>query len=361
MPMVERTRRVAAPAALASFVAIGAVQGGPSVVRLAGAAAVVVVLAVVARRELSGWRLVGGLAVVAAVLFALCHQQASNLGWFGACVIAGWAAYTAPGLPAVVAGVGLVAGFVVEWSMMTGDGGWGAWISGTLLATVSCGFARRQHMLVEQLSEAQAGLVERTRAEERNRIAAEMHDVIGHAMTVSLLHVSSARLALDEDPDEARAALAEAERLARQSLDEVRGVVGLMRGAGRPVGVPLPRGTDVIDLVDSFRRAGTRVDLDVSGGLDALGATHGLAVYRVVQESLTNAARHGDGTPVSVRVDVGGDRTTVTIDSGGSSGSGAAAGGAGLIVMSERVQALGGKLLAGPRPGGWRVEAVLPL
>ena len=82
-----------------------------------------------------------------------------------------------------------------------------------------------------QLREAQAGLAERARAEERNRIAGEMHDVIGHAMTVSLLHVSSARLALDEDPDEARRpSLAEAERLARQSLDEVRGVVGLMRG-----------------------------------------------------------------------------------------------------------------------------------
>jgi len=148
--------------------------------------------------------------------------------------------------------------------------------------------------------------------------------------------------------------------LARQSLDEVRGVVGLMRGAGPRAVVPLPRGTDVADLVDSFRRAGTHVELDVRGGLDALGATHGLAVYRVVQESLTNAARHGDGTPVSVRVDIGGDRTTVTVDSGRSSASVAAAGGAGLIVMSERVQALGGELLAGPRPGGWRVEAVLP-
>jgi signal transduction histidine kinase len=255
----------------------------------------------------------------------------------------------------------LVTGFGVEWSMMTGDGGWGAWMSGTAVATVGCTFAQRQRTLVEQLREAQAGLVERTRAEERNRIAAEMHDVIGHAMTVSLLHVSSARLALDDDPDEARAALAEAERLARQSLDEVRGVVGLMRGAGPQAVVPLPRGSDVTDLVDSFRRAGARVDLDVSGGLHTINATHGLAVYRVVQESLTNATRHGDGTPVSVRVNVGGDRTTVTIDSGRSSTSVAANGGTGLIVMNERVQALGGNLVAGPRPGGWRVEAVLPL
>ncbi len=207
-------------------------------------------------------------------------------------------------------------------------------ISGTALTTVSCTFARRLRTLVAQLREAHAGLAERARAEERNRIAAEMHDVIGHAMTVSLLHVSSARLALDEDPAEAGAALAEAERLARQSLDEVRGVVGLMRGAGPRAVVPLPRGTDVTDLVDSFRRAGTRVELDVRGGLDTLGATHGLAVYRVVQESLTNAARHGDGTPVSIRIDIDGDRTIVTVDSGCSAASAAATGGAGLVVMS---------------------------
>lgn len=358
--MFERTVRVAAPAALALFVVIGVAHGRPSVMRVATAAAIIVVLVVIAWHDLAGWRLVGSCAVVAAGLFAICHQSPSSLGWFGACVIAGWAAFKAPGPPAVVTGAVLVTGFVVEWSMMTEDGGWGAWISGTALATVGCTFARRQRTLVEQLSAAQAGLVERTRAEERNRIAAEMHDVIGHAMTVSLLHVSSARLALDEDLDEARAALAEAERLARQSLDEVRGVVGLMRGAGPRAVVPLPRGTDVTELVDSFRRAGTRVELNVHGGLDALSATHGLAVYRVVQESLTNAARHGDGTPVSVRVDTGGDRTTVTIDSGRSSAAVAAAGGAGLIVMSERVQALGGNLVAGPRPGGWRVAAVLP-
>jgi len=358
--MFERATRVAAPVALALFVVIGAVPDRSTVVRVAVAPAIIVVLAVIAWRDLTGWRLVGGLAVVAAGLFAICHQNTSNLGWFGICVIAGWVAFEAPVAPAVVTGAVLVTGFVIEWSMLTDDAGWGAWISGTAFTTMSCTFARRQRMLVEQLREAQAGLAERARAEERNRIAAEMHDVIGHAMTVSLLHVSSARLALDEDPDEARAALAEAERLARQSLDEVRGVVGLMRGAGPRAVVPLPRGTDVADLVDSFRRAGTHVELDVRGGLDALGATHGLAVYRVVQESLTNAARHGDGTPVSVRVDIGGDRTTVTVDSGRSSASVAAAGGAGLIVMSERVQALGGELLAGPRPGGWRVEAVLP-
>ena len=93
---------------------------------------------------------------------------------------------------------------------------------------------RRQRDLLVQLREAQAGLAQRAQAEERNRIAREMHDVIAHSLTVSLLHVSSARLALADDPDEAARALAEAERLGRESLDEVRHAVGLMRGPTDP-------------------------------------------------------------------------------------------------------------------------------
>jgi signal transduction histidine kinase len=224
---------------------------------------------------------------------------------------------------------------------------------------MACAFARRQRALLEQLREAQAGLADRTRAEERNRIAGEMHDVIGHALTVSVLHVSSARLALDDDPDAARASLAEAERLARESLDEVRAAVGLMRTADPNDVVPMPSGPDVTELVESFRRADTRVELDVRGDLEALGATQGLAVYRIVQESLTNATRHGDASPVTVRVDIGGHGTTVTVVSGGSPQPGASEG-SGLVGMRERAETLGGRLLAGPCPGGWRVEAVLP-
>ncbi len=88
---------------------------------------------------------------------------------------------------------------------------------------------RHQVDLVDQLRAAQAGLAERSRAEERNRIAREVHDVIAHSLTVSLLHLSSARLAVEYEPAEAAQALAEAERLCRQSLAEVRNTVGLLR------------------------------------------------------------------------------------------------------------------------------------
>src|SRR5262245_31462209 len=132
--MFERATRAAASTALALFVVIGTVQGRTTAVSVAIASALVLVLVAITWCNPSGWHLVGSLAAVAAGLFAICHQNPANSGWFGVCVIAGWAAFAAPVVPAVVTGAALVAGFVVEWSMMTDDGGWGAWISGTAFA-----------------------------------------------------------------------------------------------------------------------------------------------------------------------------------------------------------------------------------
>lgn len=352
---------MAAPAALALFAVVGAVQGQRSAVVGVVVALVVIGIGVaLAWRGPDGWRLIGGLGIAAAGLVVVCHDQPSNLGWFGMCVVVGWAALEAALLPTVVLSVTLVGVFAAEWFAMTAEPGWGAWTAGIVFTATACAFARRQGELLEQLREAQAGLADRARAEERNRIAGEMHDVIGHALTVSLLHVSSARLALDDEPDEARASLAEAERLAAQSLEEVRAAVGMMRAADpRDDVVPMPSGADVVELVESFRRARSEVELEVWGDLQRLSATRGLAVYRIVQESLTNAARHGDGSPVTVRVDVRDDGTSVTVTSGGVVRPDAVEG-SGLIGMRERAEALGGRLLAGPRPGGWQVEAVLP-
>ena len=239
--MIERAARVAAPAALALFVVIGAAQSERSA-PIAATIALVAILAgiVISWRGLTGWPLVAALAAPAAGLVTLCHGNPSSLGWFGMCVIAGWAAFGAGLVPGLVAGAALVAVFVAEWLALGDEPGWGAWIAGTIFTTTACTFGRRQRELVEELREAQAELADRARADERNRIAGEMHDVIGHALTVSLLHVSSARLALDDDPETARASLAEAERLARTSLDEVRAAVGVMR-SGHPGNVaPMP-------------------------------------------------------------------------------------------------------------------------
>jgi signal transduction histidine kinase len=189
-----------------------------------------------------------------------------------------------------------------------------------------------------------------------------MHDVIGHALTVSLLHVSSARLAVEEDPAEAIASLAEAERLAQRSLAEVRAAVGLMRepadGATPP---PMPGFGDVEELVESFRHAGTPVSYVVTGDPSRLTATTGLATYRILQEALTNVARHAPGCAARVEVIVDGPTARITVANASTDGvSVVGADGAGLIGMRERAEALGGRLDAGPGGDGWRVEAVLP-
>jgi signal transduction histidine kinase len=219
---------------------------------------------------------------------------------------------------------------------------------------------RREQALVAQLRAAQAGLADRARAEERNRIARELHDVIAHSLTVSLLHLASARMAVRFDPADAERALAEAERLGRASLDEVRATVGLLKadgGADEGPAAPLPGMTGIPDLVERFRAAGAPVTLTVDGDADAVPATTGLAVYRIVQEALTNAAKHAGGAPVTVTVAVGAD-VGVRVDSAGRPRHGH---GLGMDSMRERAESLGGTLTAGPGGRGWLVSAALPL
>ncbi|MDQ4052240.1 MAG: histidine kinase, partial [Actinomycetota bacterium] len=359
--MSESLRAVADVLPLALFVVAGLAMTRHSIsVVLPVALAVIGLGVVLAWRRLSGWPLAAGLVIATAGIVAMAHGQSSNLGWFSVCVLAGWGALVCVPRVAVTLGGIQIATFVGEWFAQTEEPGWGAWIAGTTFTMVACILARRQRLLVVQLAQAQAGLADRARAEERNRIAGEMHDVIGHALTVSLLHVSSARLSLeDDDPAEAKASLAEAERLAQQSLAEVRAAVGLMRDHDPSTLAPMPEAGDVVELVESFRRAGATVELVVDGDLAALGATRGLAVYRIVQEALTNAVRHAPGSRVSVRIETGRGATTVTVASTGTPDPDAREG-SGLLGMRERAEALGGRLRAGAWQGGWRIEAVLP-
>ena len=185
------------------------------------------------------------------------------------------------------------------------DPGWGAWLAGTTLTVAFSLLIRHDRDLLRRLRLAQAGLAEQARAQERNRIARELHDVIGHTLTVSLLHVQSARLAVEHDPADAGHALAEAERLGRECLAEVRTAVGMLReddAADRIA--PLPGAGGLPALVEQFRSAGADVTLTVEGDIAGLPATTGLAVYRIAQEALTNAAKHAPGAPTEVRLRV---------------------------------------------------------
>jgi signal transduction histidine kinase len=286
--------------------------------------------------------------------------QPSNVGWFAICLLAGWCSLVAARLPALLFWAAALAVFGAEQLWAVGDAGWLSWAIGTTCTALAVLLLRRQRLLVAELRAAQAGLADRARAEERTRIARELHDVIAHSLTVTLLHIAGARMAVRFDPADADRALAEAERLGRASLDEVRATVGLLKDAGdRPdaVAAPLPGLAAVPDLVERFRTAGVPVDLEQAGDAAGVPATTGLAAYRIVQEALTNAAKHAPGAPVAVRLDLG-EEVQVLVDSAGRPGTGH---GLGLDGMRERAASLGGTLTAGPGGRGWRVEARLPL
>ncbi|WP_137293380.1 sensor histidine kinase [Nocardioides dongxiaopingii] len=355
--MVERTARWSGPAAVAVLLAAGVLLSDrPVGLAVAVAVAAVATCLVVARLRLTEWAAVAALLPVVGLVYLLAAGSSANLGWFSVCVVVGWVALTSGPAPTAALTVVTLAGFVAQ-GLLEPEPGWGTWCAGVLFTALACQMASRQRVLLAELRAAQAGLAERAAAEERNRIAHELHDVIGHALTVSLLHVTSARLALDEDPAEAAVSLAEAERLARRSLAEVRSVVGSMQDAG-PAG-PLPGVGQLDELVASFVRAGADVDWSVTGDPTPLTATEGLTLYRILQEALTNVVRHAPGAPVTARLEVGAGRSRVVVDSRAPAGV-TTADGTGLDGMRQRAAALGGELTAGPHEGGWRVEAVLP-
>jgi len=254
-----------------------------------------------------------------------------------------------------VASMGLIAGMDV----------WGKynqsypWYIGLALGWGGGMIVRQQMRLLTELRAAQAGLAARAATDERRRIAREVHDVIAHSLTVMMLHVTGARRALARDPKDASAALEEAERLGRQSLQDVRRVVGILGVEGQEP-TPLPGAGDVTALIDRFRGAGATISADISGELNSLEPTAGLALYRIVQESLTNAAKHAPGTSIDIAIVVTGSSTQVRVRNALSDAPKTRSNGLGLWGMRERAALLGGSLHAEAVDGRWTVEAVVP-
>ena len=355
--------RWAAIVVFAAVTAAGAVWLNPNApVAVAGA-----IVAVGAAIPLVlGWRPVLIYAAVATAGIAMLgHGMSSNIGWFGVCLLTGWCVLAGSRREALAYWAGTMLLFAAEWLWVQPDPGWGAWLAGVTLTAAFSVLIRHDRDLLRQLRQAQAGLAERARAQERNRIARELHDVIGHTLTVSLLHVQSARLAVEHDPADAARALAEAERLGRECLAEVRTTVGMLReddAADRTA--PLPGAGGLPALVEQFRSAGADVTLTVEGDTARLPATTGLAVYRIAQEALTNAAKHAPGVPTEVRLRVSPGEVTLTADTRAVPGQGPASGtgtGLGVLSMRERAESVGGSCEAGPGGRGWLVRATLPL
>jgi signal transduction histidine kinase len=359
-PLVREIRWPAV-VVLAGFLIAGAFMRHPRDLALS---VVGCAIAIVAAGLLHGYgsRVALALAAVAGVAVALdAGSRGSSVAWFGLCVLAFCVMIVAgPKLGAVflLAAEALLIAHLLAPHV---NFGWLPWIAGVAVSAAAAALLARERQLLTQLRVAQAGLAERSRAEERNRIARDLHDVIAHSLTVSLLHISSARLALADDPSDAARALAEAERLGRQSLDEVRSIVGLMRSADgeEPASLAPVQGLEALDgLVERFRNAGADVSFERSGDASSLPATVSTTLYRIAQEAFTNAAKHAPGSALSVRVAAGRGQVELTVDSEGPPGSGR---GMGLDTMRERAEAIGGTCVAGPAGSGWRVHATVPV
>ena len=235
---------------------------------------------------------------------------------------------------------------------------------GSVVWLLAIGFAWAGTALLQSRLRFIGEIGERAVAEERQRIARELHDVIAHTLAVTMLQLTGARLALERDPADAARALAEAERLGRQSLAELRKTVGLLAPGDSQPTAALPTASDIPELVREVSEAGLDVRLDCEGDLTSVPPTAGLAMYRIVQESLANVARHTTRAPAHVWVKVDDGHVCVEVRNPAPAGPRVAPGrdghGLGLIVMRERAEALGGTLRAGLDGGEWRVSAVMP-
>jgi signal transduction histidine kinase len=242
-----------------------------------------------------------------------------------------------------------------------------AWLLGHFAHNYRAYAARLEERTAE-LERAREELARRAVTEERLRLARELHDVVAHAMSVIAVQSGVGTHVADTQPKEAAKALVAIEATSRTALTELRRLLGVLRQENEPQGAlaPVPGLGDLDSLLAEAGKAGLAVRLQVHGTRPPLPAGVDLSAYRIIQEALTNVVKHAGPARAQVvigyrdqeiRVEVTDDgRGTVTSVSDGRVGTGH-----GLIGMRERVQAFGGDLEAGPRPGGgFRVAARLP-
>jgi signal transduction histidine kinase len=200
-------------------------------------------------------------------------------------------------------------------------------------------------------------------AEERARIARELHDVVGHSVSVMTVQASGVRRLLRPEQEREREALLVVERTGREALAEMRRMVGVLRRPEEaPALAPQPSLDHLSRLVEQAREAGLPVELRIEGEAIQLPAGVDLTAYRLVQEGLTNVVKHAQATRAEVLVNYGDDYLEVTVNDDGQGVGNGDGGGHGLVGMRERVSVYGGELDAGPQTGGgYRLRAKLPL
>jgi len=243
---------------------------------------------------------------------------------------------------------------------------------GWIVASILGGYALASHRAYVQSIEERARRAEETReleaqrrvTEERLRIARELHDVVSHTISVINVQAGVASHVLQQQPEQAGAALEAIKLASKEALRELRGILGVLRQVDEvQERAPAPRIADLDGLIDATRQAGLNVAMSIAGAPRPLSPTVELAVYRIVQESLTNALRYASGGSAEVRLCYGDSQLSLEVTDVGPpvivpvKGSGH-----GIVGMRERAAAVGGELEAGSRPeGGFRVHATFPV
>jgi signal transduction histidine kinase len=329
------------------------------------------------------WRRTRPLMAMAVVGFGICLQAVlsgstpDGLEMIWIFVVAGYsvAAYTArreavAGLAILVATYGVYtvenAGFR---NGVVGDQWAIAFFAAFFAAAWLIGAWIRSRREAARAASRAADLERRTAealAEERARVARELHDIVSHNLSVVVLQASGARAQPERDPAAVQDTLEKIESSSREALTEMRRMLGVLRMADGEVAdlSPQPGLAELTALVEGVRQAGLPVDLTVDGDVASIPPAVALSAFRIVQEGLTNALRHAG--PARARVRVWRDGTDVSVevvDDGRGTGDEASAGAEqGLLGMRERVGLLGGTLCAGPEAaGGFAVRARLPI
>jgi signal transduction histidine kinase len=228
--------------------------------------------------------------------------------------------------------------------------------------------SRARRLRAEALEREREGRARTAVAEERQRIARELHDVVAHGLVVMVVQAQGARRILDQDPQRTREALRAIEQTGQTALAEMRRSLGILReDAARADLAPQPTLHDLDGLLEEMRRAGLDVDLRIEGERRALAEGVDRSAYRIVQEALTNTVKHAGLVPTRVTVAYGSDELRLEIADSGPPNPGRAdpddaGGGHGLVGMRERVRLYGGELEAGGDHGhGFVVRARIPL
>jgi signal transduction histidine kinase len=343
----------------------------------------VMALALLFRRQrpLVTMGVVGAAALAQVVLFTGQHDP---LPYDVAVLIAMYSAvkYGRRMLDAWLAAAVVATGIVIE-VVRSGGAGW--WAMALVYVAVCGGIwlvgytVRARRIYVAGLEE-RAATLERERqhlariavADERAAIARELHDVVAHSLAVMIVQADGGRYAFETDPAKAREALGTVADTGRAALEDMRRLVGVLRGSG--TGEPEPeRHWATVEELDSLvgraRSAGLVVEMSTTGTPAGLSAAVELAVYRIVQEALTNVLRHaGRDAKVALSIAYGPEEELALsiVDDGGDHvdrpGHIEKSSGNGLVGMRERVAVHGGRFEAGPRlDGGWAVDVTIPL